>query len=79
MPQTEPCILGVKNEANVKSLKESFEDFRDEVRDDISKIFLCIDKITNHYSKKPSWSVCIIISFLSSLSISLIVWIVAHR
>ncbi len=78
MPQTEPCIQGVANQVNIKALKESFEDFRTEVRDDISKIFLCTDKITNHYSKKPSWSVCAIITFLSSLSVALIVWIVTH-
>ncbi len=78
MPQTEQCLLGVKNETNIKAMEKAFEDFRTEVRDDISKIFLCIDKITNHYSKKPSWSVCAIITFLSSLSVALIVWIVAQ-
>lgn len=64
MPPTEPCVKGVENEMNIKALKETFEDFRDETRDAVSEIHKCVKKITNHYSKKPSWFVLILISGL---------------
>ncbi len=66
MPPTEPCVKGVENEMNIKALKETFEDFRDETRDAVSEIQKCVKKITNHYSKKPSWFVCSLITGLST-------------
>ena len=64
MPPTEPCVKGVENEMNIKALKETFEDFRDYTRDAVSEIQKCTTKLTNHYSKKPSWFVLIVISGL---------------
>lgn len=78
MPPTEPCIQGAENRANIQALKEVFEDFRDEIRVDIDEIRACLVKITNHYSKKPSWGTAIALVALSNALIGAIMWIITH-
>lgn len=60
------CVLGAENKANIDNLKEALDEFKIEVRTDIKHINQCVEKITNHYSGKPSWLVLIIVSALLS-------------
>ena len=55
MPPTDPCPKGIENTANIKALKETFGDFRTEVRIDIADIRQSITKLVNHYSQRPQW------------------------
>ena len=58
------CVLGAENKTNIDNLKETLDEFKVEVRTDIKYINQCVEKITNHYSGKPSWFVLIVISVL---------------
>ena len=58
------CVLGAENKTNIENLKETLDEFKVEVRTDIKYINQCVEKITNHYSGKPSWFVLIIVSAL---------------
>lgn len=67
MPVTEPCILGTKNETRIDNLEKAVERIADDV-----------DKITNHYSKKPSWFIAILITVLTNAIVVLSAYILTH-
>jgi len=78
MPETEQCPLGAENKANVQSLKEAFEDFRNEVRADIGEIQKSVLSLTNHYSKRLTWGVTATITALTSALSAAVMWIITH-
>lgn len=78
MPPTEQCALGAENKANIEGLEKSFIDFRQEIRDDVDEIRKCIVKITNHYSKKPSWAILLTITALTNTLTGLIIYLITR-
>lgn len=72
------CPIGAENRANIESLKDALDDFKVEVRTDIKYITICMDKITNHYSKRVSPLITLIISTLASGLVGTVVWIASH-
>lgn len=65
------CPLGVENKTRIDALHESFVTFRDEVRCDIRKL-------VNHYSGRPSWSIMVIVTLLTTMCGALVVYIATH-
>lgn len=78
MPDTEQCPKGLANDARITDLKESLEDFRTEVRADILHINNCIDKLTNHYSARPTWFVSLVITALVGIVVFLAQYIITN-
>ena len=66
----------IENKTNIENRRLICDEFRESMSNNVNKIWACMDKITNHYAKKPSWTVLVIISFLSSLVVGLIVGVV---
>lgn len=67
MNDDEKCVLGAENKKDIENLTKALDEFKVEVRADIKYINECVEKITNHYSGKPSWLVLIIITALFSI------------
>lgn len=59
MPPTEQCPLGSENKARIDERENICNEFRAEV-----KRFM--EALTNHYSKKPSWVMALVILALSN-------------
>jgi len=65
MPDTEQCVLGAENKVRIEMLEKA-----------IGKIEKNIDRLTNHYSKRPQWWVTILLTGLCTLCTGLIVYLV---
>ena len=65
---TEPCIKEEKIGGLLES-KENFEAFMEDIRDNhLTSIYKKLDEIKDKMSsRRPSWSVAIVITFLSTL------------
>ena len=57
----EKCVVGVQHTEQIKTLFESHKHLEE-----------CVDKLTNHYAQRPTWSVSIIITLLVSLCAALL-------
>lgn len=78
MPVTEPCILGTENKIKIEGLEKMLGEFKGEVREDINHIASCVNKITNHYSKKPSWAITTALIILSNLVVALALYVITR-
>ena len=67
MPVTDPCILGAENKVRIDNLEKA-----------VVRIETAIEKISNHYSRKPSWFVAILITILSNAVVILSMYIITH-
>jgi len=67
MPDTEQCILGTENKMRILNLEKAVE-----------RIENNIEKLTNHYSGRPSWPVTIVLISLITTLTNLAVWMITH-
>ena len=67
MPTTEQCVLGHENRTRIDNLEKA-----------IDRIEAAVNKIANHYSKKPSWFITILITVLSNAIVLLSAYIITH-
>lgn len=67
MPQTESCTLGTENKGRIDNLEQS-----------LARIEKAIEKISNHYSKRPSWFIAIFITALTNAITLLSMYIITQ-
>jgi len=67
MPETEQCILGAENKIRIDNMEKLLDEIKCDIR-----------KLTNHYALRPQWWVAILLTFLCTVSGSLIVYLVTH-
>jgi hypothetical protein len=70
-PQSTTCAFGRENRVMIMNIHESVS----EIKNSIEKMTSQITILFNHQSKKPSWFVTCIITALTTLSVSLVVYI----
>ena len=68
MPDTEQCPLGAENKTRINYLEGDIK----EIKVDIKGIEVSMSKLANHYSKRPSWFISLVITGLVGLVIFLI-------
>lgn len=58
--------------------REEFSQHKDFIDARLSKIDISLEKLWQKYDGRPTWSVLVIISFLSSLCVGLVVDLLLH-
>jgi hypothetical protein len=76
--QTEAERQIYENKANIENRKEICDETRAQTREDINHIATCITKLTDHYSKKPTWFILAVIVALTNLCSGLILYLATH-
>jgi uncharacterized membrane protein YcfT len=79
MPQTEQCPLGIENKTNIANLDRDFVEFKIDVKKYMEDMNECVKELTNHYSKRPTWFVSLVITALVGLCIFLTQHIITQK
>ena len=67
MPQTEDCPLGRENKTRIINVEKS-----------VDRIIICVEKLTNHYSNRPSrWDAFVFAAMTTGL-VSMVVGLITY-
>ena len=56
MPPTEECVLGTENKTRIINLEKA-----------VDKIAISVDKLTNHFSGRPTRAFLVVVTILAGL------------
>jgi len=71
MPPTEQCVLGAENKTNIENIKDDIDEFKADMRRYMESMDKSIEKLTNHYSGRPTWFVATLITVLVGMVVFL--------
>jgi hypothetical protein len=79
MPPTENCALGTSNKTRIDAREKICDEFRLDVKQFMAAIDQRLDELTNHFSKKPTWFIALVLVGLTNILTAIIMGLIISR